>query len=89
VEEAQLTSHPEIGRELAFSELQVRTIYVLIADTRPLNAVTLWFVEMRGDFAVFKAGEIGMMLLLKPNERGELFDGNGTRIRAYEYLGAT
>jgi hypothetical protein len=84
-----MTDHPEIGDELLAHELEANTVVVLIGTHRPNAAMTAWVatVDLDAALAIFDFKETGIVLGLRVNEGGQMFDGQNHRIEAHKYLG--
>lgn len=77
----------EIGEQILCSQLEPRTVVVLIGQHRPHAAITCWVAEVEPSGATFYLGETKTVLLLRANEKGELFDDQNHRILVHRYLG--
>jgi hypothetical protein len=77
----------EIGRELLAHELKIETVVALNANHRPSDFVTSWVKHVAPDRVAFFSGMLNTTLIVRVNERGEMFDDLNHRVRAYQYLG--
>jgi hypothetical protein len=76
--------HGEIGRELKASELEPRTVVVLLKEGRR-TAATMWVLECRRNAVIFLAAEVKTGLMLY-RDGDELRDDTAP-MRVFQYLG--
>ena len=76
--------NPEIGRELTAQELTEGTVVVLIGESHPGHAFTVWVKSINQDTVAFWAGDIGVMLVLFRTDNG-LVDGKQQKLHVYEW----
>jgi hypothetical protein len=75
----------ELGSELLSHELKVDTVVALTANHRPGIFVTAWVKAVAADGAIFYSGVVDTTLIVRVNERGEMFDDVNHRIRAFQF----
>jgi hypothetical protein len=76
--------HPEVGRELKASELQVGSIVVLVKTGRP--GFTVWVREVAEHYVHFTAGEIRTEFLAK-RVGDRVTDDANSELTMYQFLG--
>ena len=77
----------EIGEELLASQLEPRTVVVLIGTHRPQHAMTSWVVAVDAEAVLFYSGTLRINLALRVNDKGHMFDVQNHRIAVHRYLG--
>lgn len=83
-----ISDHSEIGEELLAPMLEAGTVVVLVGTHRPDDAFTAWVVGVDLPHGVlFACAEIGLILGLRANAGGQLFDQLNHRIEVHKYLG--
>lgn len=77
----------EIGRELKVSELKIDTVVVVSKEGRP--AATMWVLTVTERLVLFRAGEIGMILILTRcgADLEQVQDDDRIPMQIREYLG--
>ena len=78
-------SNPEVGRELLASDLEPRTVVVMVASWCPTDGITAWVTQVSSWHAMFYVGQLNArcILLRTPDER--LTDDTGRQVHVFEY----